>query len=310
MRDCATHLLPFASQEEVADMSDRSFTQYKVIAEAFTVLDIARPVIVVPPETRMNYGLPTGPAGYPHDWCWLVADEQRVYGYLTEEIIAEADPAECVMELVEPLGARSVVPSSMSLLDLIRRLAEQEDWTLFVLTDEGITHVVTGEEYDSMPVKLSIFALLLELEAEMNHMLRSQPERLNERLGYLSPQRREQLTRRCARPRIPFHHWEHANDPLTVIDWANFFDKERMLYSDPMTRGLFQFGSSDEADRFFDLVRRVRNAVAHGRPLTDADEDLVVPEEFATFIHDVRRTILLFAEERRAGQRHGDSAQN
>lgn len=59
MRDCATHLLPFASQEEVADMSDRSFTQYKVIAEAFTVLDIARPVIVVPPETRMNYGLPT-----------------------------------------------------------------------------------------------------------------------------------------------------------------------------------------------------------------------------------------------------------
>jgi len=141
-------------------------------------------------------------------------------------------------------------------------------------------------------------------------VLKSQPERLNERLGYLSPQRREQLTRRCARPRIPLHHWEHANDPLTVIDWANFFDKERMLYSDPMTRGLFQFGSSDEADRFFALVRRVRNAVAHGQPLTDAAQGLVVPEEFATFIDDVREAILLFAAERRAGQRHGDSARN
>jgi len=144
-------------------------------------------------------GLPSGPAGYPHDWCWLVADDERVYGYVTEEIVNEKDVAACMGDLAEPFGLRHLVSGSMPLLDLIPRLAEEDSWTLFVLTEQGITHVVTGEEYNSVPVRLCLFALLSELGAEMTHALVSHPDLLTQRLGCLPEQRRNDLLRRAER---------------------------------------------------------------------------------------------------------------
>lgn len=283
-------------------MSEHAFTQYRVMVQAFTALSIARPVTIIAPNAHISIG-ETKPQGCAVDWCWLVADQDQVYGYLTQQIIDEADDVEpCAAEMMKPLGRHSVVPASMPLLNLIPRLAKQDDWTLFVLTDAGITHVVTGEEYDSMPVKLCLFALILELEEEMLYVLRSQPDRLGQRLAHLGPKRRSGLAKslRVAR-------WR-TDDPLLVLKWTNILDKEQMLYRDPMTRRLFDFTS--DPDEFFNRVRLLRNAIAHNEPLTEAGDDLPVPEYFERFLSDLQRAILRFATERQMNERHGDAALN
>jgi len=292
-------------------MQDMSFVHFEAVARAFTALDIARPLIRVPPDTPMSYGLPRGPVGYPHDWCWLVADDERVYGYVTEEIMDEEDAAACIGDLAEPFGLRHLVSGSMPLLDLVPRLAEEDSWTLFVLTEQGITHVVTGEEYNSVPVRLCLFALLSELEAEMIHALVSRPDLLAQRLGYVPEQQRNDLLRRADHDSTWMGlHNADTTRLLRAVNWANLVNKERMLSGDPFSRNLFGFEDPQQAEEFLDLARRVRNKVAHGQHLDEASFELLTPQGFAQFVENLRRAISLFAEERRADERYGRGTSN
>ena len=291
-------------------MMTRSLVHYQKMASAFTVRDIARLVPRVHPDTDIS---PTTgrPEGSDITYCWLVANEAGVYGYLTEQMLhGDACCPLQVRDLMEPLGHRAVVPASMPLLDIVPRLAGQHDWTLFVLTEKGITHVVTGEECDSMPVKLCILSLILELEEEMTFILWSQPDSLTRRIESLPSSRIQELYQNNLNQGRPEPSSSDVRDPLAALTWANVMDKGMMLYDDPKTRPLFGFLDDREGHDFFNYTRLVRNAIAHNRSLTEADDLLVIPAQLAGYINRLRGAILRLATERKAIMEHGDAKQN
>lgn len=308
-----------------SQLKKKPFAHYRAIAQAFTAQDIAGPITVIPPETPLILG-PSRydaeldiylrpcfePEGYEHEWCWLVADEKGYYGYLTGSIIDASGGVFTALEAARPLGPRSIVPITISILDIVSRLAAEPSQILFVLSDSGIKHIIKGEELvDSMPFKFCLFALLMEFEAEMLYLLEIRPDRLEQRMTRLSQKRIETIkANTIQRSEKTRHNTEPTVSQHAMLRWTNLLDKSRMLFKDPLTRNLFDFETKGQADFFFELVRKVRNAIAHGESLKEAAEDFDDCEYLAAFIQNLKRMIVRFAEERHAVEEHGDSSLN
>jgi hypothetical protein len=171
------------------------------------------------------------------------------------------------------------VPSTLPVLSLLSDF-DRSDF-FFVLASGQLTHVVTRDCIDHEPVKLAVFAIVMELEVTMLDLLRvpPTPEAIEEKLQTLSTGRREKAQLRAQ---------DKYNEvtPLGVLLATNFIDRSELVIEDNMEQ--LPFPSKNEARSFFSRAMRVRNQIAHG---LDISSELASPGQVVAFVQEVEKVV-------------------
>jgi hypothetical protein len=256
-------------------------SHYEVIANSFSVVEISDPIkaIVYPNEsleTVWEYvmeGEIQNPAENP---IILVRDENRIYGYLDffDDFVS---PNEKMLagEKANPIDPDQLVPSSMPLLDLPSLF--QEHYFSLVLTQNNISHFVSFQYLDKLPMKLCLFSLLMELEAKMLDLFMLKPEYIETLLHFLSNSRLQKAKALCKRK-------YKKESPERLLHCTTFTDKKRMLIqSCEISKLPFE---KHETDNLFERIEEVRNRIAHSDSII---EFLKTPEVFNKFLSDLRK---------------------
>lgn len=262
----------------VVDSRMLNSTTYEVVANAFTVVDIARPIeLQAHPSEIGNAVLERLFEFLPDDQICLVRDDRQIHGWLDYYAHCEEDQiTEQVGSIASPISPDQIVSASMPILVLLP-LFEIHHF-FFVLTRNEITHTVSFNDMDSLPTKLCIFSLFMELENQMTMLLK---EDITISLRYLSESRLEKARQLCT-----VKYKNETEDRLllctTFIDKANMFQRHWALAES------LPFPSKREGQTFFTIVERMRNQIAHGDSIFNV---LDTPASLNDFIALVRGLI-------------------
>jgi len=261
---------------------------YEVVSGAFTVIDIAEPVrlsvsreepIEVVNEKFMDRS----------DWCCLVREGLCIPGFLTFDDDAFSSPLSgSAGEKATPLTPDLIVASSLPLLELVPLF--KRHYFFFVLEQADITHVVSFQDLDKLPMKLSIFALFLELETRMIELITQQPFGTEHYLRYLPKNRYAKAKKLCIKK------YKEEN-PQRLLLCTTFSDKKEMLLRDPQLVTKLSFPSKSGCDSLFNHIERVRNQIAHSDSIM---RELDSPERLDTFICEVRDLIQRLSKDNQA----------
>lgn len=265
----------------------RPALHFETVAGAFQVIDISHPLIVMPPDAELNevieaWTLSTEPL---KDWFCLVRDERHIYGYLAQddESLPTISFNAKIGEHVNPIQPNQIVADTLSLLELIPLF--KQHYFYFVLTRNAITHVVSFQEMDALPVKLCLFSLVMALEAGIVDCLLDPqgPNSVESYLQLLPEGRRSKAEELC--------RLKHQGRilPAQVLLCTNFIDKKTILLRSPYLLRLLPFTSKSETESFFDTVHKLRNQIAHSESVLSV---LSSPDSLDDFIQQLRRVTL------------------
>ncbi|HET6456931.1 MAG TPA: hypothetical protein VFI02_21235, partial [Armatimonadota bacterium] len=185
---------------------------------------------------------------------------------------------ETAADEVIPITPDMMVPASLSLLDLVNLFPSNRRF-FFVLTGNDVTHTVWYRDLDALPMKLSLFALFMELESVMIRLISTDQATLHGCLSCLSEQR---LTK--ARGLCGMKYKNETDHGLLLC--TTFIDKKEMIWGHPALRQRLSFSSTREGDRFFVLVENVRNQIAHSDSIFDL---LTRSADLRSFIGSLRK---------------------
>jgi len=250
------------------DSPSRGSATFAAISQAFQVVDIAHPLrtFVSPDTTTLDatIAINEGRAEDEENEFAIVLDGTRIYGYIASDFIFDEEdkphdgPADGPAEAYcTPIKPTQVVAGNTPLLDLISLF--QEHYFFFVLTRNTLSHVVSFSRVDKLPFQLSLFALVIGVEAELIRLFSGSQARLS--LGLLPEARLAKAHELFAikhRNKRDAHDW-----PDQVLLCTTFIDKVTVLLRSPPLLARLPFESKGSAERFFGLVHDVRNHIAH-----------------------------------------------
>jgi len=260
---------------------------YELMANALTVVSVAHPIkITFHPdddllsawEEFMNYDI-------AEDWCALILDNQHIYGYLTFddpiwELSSDEEMKGCVRDKLHPIGPELIVPATLPLLDLVPLF--QESWFFFVLAANEITHVVSFNDMDGLPLQFSLFSLLMELESQIIHLLGRNTGDLRDYLNLLSTSRIEKATSLCKLK------YEDKITPVHLLLCTTFIDKKEMIVKSSLMEDQTLFSSSKKLSNFFIKTEKIRNQIAHSDSVL---KHLRLPKDMVHFIDTLKYLI-------------------
>lgn len=270
------------------ELVETRLSYFEVVLNTFTVFDIAVPltVFVRPDESLEDVSerfLEAQIEQGPDAWFCLILDDEQVVGYLaldSEVFFPDRESGGfTARQAAEPIGIDQVVPGSMKLLDLVP-LFEQH-YFFFVLSRNSLTHVVTFQDLDKLPMKLAMFSLFLQLEGLMIDHL-SNVSRGIERLFKSLNLRRQDKARELCR----LKYREETAKKLLLC--TTFVDKKEMMKVDGLLYDLLRFPSKRKVDRFFHSVEEVRNLIAHSDSILSILES---PSSMHQFLTDLQEGI-------------------
>lgn len=155
----------------------------------------------------------------------------------------------------------------------------------FVLTKNNITHVVSFYDLDKLPVKLSLFSLLLELESKIIDLLSLDQTKIESFLNSLSASRLSKARNLCK-----LKYGEET--PRNLLLCTTFIDKKEMLLKSSNFKEKLPFESRKKLNSFFKKVEDVRNQIAHSDSII---EILPLPRKWNIFIQDLSSLIKAIA---------------
>jgi len=239
--------------------------QFEVVTNAFKVIDIASPInIELSPEDTVS----TAHEEFffaiddemHDDWFALVKDQNRIFGYLAydgEYFCGDENPIENntpLLNVVEPITPEIIVPSTMPLLELIPLF--ERSYFFFALTRNTISHVVSFNDLDKQPVKLSLFSLLMELETNIIQLLLYSGD-AEKYLSFLPADRIKRIEK-FIKPK-----YNHDGIEYKLLN-TNFWDKGLMLSNFPGFYDQMNYENEDDFKKHFKSIKDVRNKIAHG----------------------------------------------
>ena len=248
-------------------MADSPSIHYETVATAFQVLDIAEPLVTTAAPDWTVQGVLSAimedRVDHSENWFALVRNDQTILGYIASDFIWD-EPGE---KFDGPIDGRAdkfctkitpdqIVSGKLPLLDLIPLF--QEHFFFFVLTGNDLTHVVSFLDLNKLPVKLSLFALLTGLEAELIRLLSRSKVEIERHLARL-PEHRLRSAREWCRSRYGDKHIT----PERVLRATSLADKVTLLLSESNLASALPFESRSKAEVFFDQLRELRNRIAH-----------------------------------------------
>lgn len=258
----------------------KNLTHYELVANAFCVIDIAQPIkLLVPPDELLeNVYEKFSELNITEDWCYIVRDHNHIYGYLTFDDEAFTFPITGTAKAkASPISPDMLAPSSLPLIELVPLF--EKHYFFFVLSRNDITHVVSFQDLDKIPMKLSLFALFLELESKIINLISQNYNSIKNYLEYLSPQRIDKALNIC---KIKYKDVT----PFRLLLCTTFIDKKEIVIRDPIFQKKFPFNSRREGNRFFKLIESVRNQIAHSDSIL---KYLDTPIIFKNFIAELQR---------------------
>lgn len=268
-------------------------TPYLLVAGSISVVEIATPLTIrVSPRTNLAAVLEELTMSPQNDWFCLVRDELRLYGYLAMDDDAFQAPLEGTAgERATPITADLMVAASTSLLDLPALFLK--NYFFFILTGNEITHVVSFQDMDRLPMKLCLFSLVMELESKLLELLSTDRASLERYLSCLSSDRLKKAQDLC---KMKYKD----GTPERLLLCTTFIDKKQILRQVPELASRLPFRSNNEIDRVFKRIENVRNQIAHGDSVIAV---LSTPEEFNDYVNELQGIIVALSEmekERRA----------
>lgn len=252
-------------------------TNFDIVSSLIKVIDIAEPCISVLPYDTTECAWQSMMESENGAWFCLIRDSGQIYGYiaLDDEKLENFD---CLVGTVaSPITVDIIVSATMPVLDLIPIFARKSRY-LFVLDQNDVNHIVTFSDLDKLPVKICIFSLFMELEAELIEVFSGQTKKY---LAYLPKKRLEKASELCQ-----MKYGKMGSDYKLLL-CTTFIDKKTMLVSDPLLPQIFPLTKS-ELNHFFVRVEKVRNRIAHSDSIIDV---LKTPQEFDEFLIDLRKVI-------------------
>jgi len=261
-------------------------SHYELVANTFSVIEVAQPIklVVCPDAPLLSVWEGSMELDPKEDWCCLVRDHKHIHGYLDFETPLwdhlDEHEGETAGDEAIPIKPEMMVPASLPLLDLVD-LFRHHQLFFFVLTANDITHVVSFYDLDKLPMKLSLFALFMELESEIIELIFSDRSKIESCLRCLTEQRLTKARNLCS---IKYKR----ETPENLLLCTTFIDKKEILCKTPEYSGKLPLGGRRERDKFFGLVETVRNQIAHSDSMLGA---LSTPANLSAFISDLKRTI-------------------
>jgi len=257
-------------------------TPYLLLARSIGVTEIADPpTLRVSPETSLGAVLEElSTCGESDPWC-LVRDEQRVYGWLVQEddVFFQGSLDSAAGEEATPIIPEVMLSASTSLLELPALFLKH--YCYFVLTGNEITHLVSFQDMDRLPMRLCLFSLVMQLESKLLELLSIDWSSLERYLACLPPARLKKAQDLCR------EKYKHETPPRLLL-CTTFVDKKQLLRHVPGIMSKLPFHSKNEIDQAFKRIETVRNQIAHG------DSVMLVlssPEKFSDFIDELQGII-------------------
>lgn len=263
-------------------MLQKESSHYEIVANSFRVLEIAMPI-----EVRFD---PDGSLENVWEQCMemvgvenefiLIKDESRIYGYLNIFDDFTSPLEGNAQEKAHLITPDQIVPGTMPLLELPSLF--ENHYFYFVLTQNDISHVVSFQSLDEIPMKLCIFTLIMELEARMlDLLLRKSREDIEVLLNCLP---KPQL--KSVRDLYKKKYKDIPEYPEKLLRCTTFTHKKQILGQCPEITDKLAFENKEKMDDFFNRVQEVRNQIAHSDSIIVL---LNTPEAFNIFLSDLRK---------------------
>lgn len=180
-----------------------------------------------------------------------------------------------VEQCARPIDAAHLVTSDLGLADVLDILRERT--FLFVIEGGRVTGIITRADLQRMPVSMVVLSLILAAEAGMDELIRAWYPG-DTWLGHLSKKRQKALEERFAE----VARW---NAEITLLELLMLEDRLRLVGRCQDHRTALGIPSYGAFNTVAERIKRVRNTLAHGRTLLDAEAD---PARALDLVHDIR----------------------
>lgn len=166
-----------------------------------------------------------------------------------------------------PILVENIVAQSTPLWLAMDRLAAVR-W-LFVLTPEGLTHIVTLADLAKQPARLLMFGLISLLEMVMLEIIRRK---------FTGEELQTQISAdRLNKTRKLLNELQEKGQEIDLADCLQWGDKAAIIARMDWLRKRWEFKSKSRCDEFLDDVQDLRNQLAHAQhPAPDGDWSRVV----------------------------------
>jgi hypothetical protein len=263
-------------------------TSFEKVATAFTVLSVAQPV----EEINADFNITDAwdillPESIDHD-RFIVSKGNKTYGYVElyggdidyfDSALVDAynkkydlqgiDALDGFGELqniegvtisdcAQPINTLNIMTEATPIVELLDYFIKNE--IAFILgKNNKFTHTITFADMDSIPIKMCLFALLLDLEVKMKELLEKQSN-LDSYINMLPPNSVEKINKYAKRK---YSHCKLIT-AQQMLEFTNINEKHCMI------RDHLAKSSKSELEAFDPHVKKLqslRNSIAHGEPL-------------------------------------------
>lgn len=259
-------------------------TELKAIANSFRVEDICNPIhfhaspndsVYSVWETMNDICIEEGvdPIDYP--FC-MIKNKNGTYGYVSyDDPEAFREPVDVpVIQRADLITPEIIVPADMPILDLFPLF--ESNWYYFILSKNEISGFVCYPDLDKLPVKLSVFTLILRLESEMSGIIRTKLD-VDEFLKALSINRRKRAEELHQKKYGEGESWK-------LLLCTTFADKIKVFLRNEKLHNLFHVRSKTKLNKFFHKIESIRNQIAHSDSIIEV---LRTPRDFNAFLREL-----------------------
>ena len=260
----------------------RVLQTYRAVTSRLTASDIADPLPIVHPNETFEHVFES------EFWreIALVRDETNIYGYIDLTDPPE-NPDTSAGMIAKPIPADQIVPAETPLLDLVQLFPQH--FFFFLLTRNELVGLVSYIYVDRHPVKLCLFALMLELEATISQRLTGDRyiSKANYYLSLLRPARIEKAKELARQKGL-------KGGPFDLLECTTLIDKTKMILNSELAPTLKTVSGEESAEGFLSRVEKVRNEIAHGGSVL---KFLPKPTDLVAFTEQLQRMISILGSE-------------
>ncbi|WP_114748397.1 hypothetical protein [Pleomorphovibrio marinus] len=157
-------------------------------------------------------------------------------------------------EFPMPIATNDTLPAHTSLFETYERLLQKRRF--FILSPNGITHIVTRSDLDKIPLRLGVFGLVSVFETFLKEKVRKEVKDWEISLTT----ERLKLAKRLLEEKILRKEDIDLVQCLQLGDLRTIFSKEKRY------RSLIKELKRDKYDKTLKAIVRLRDALAHAQP--------------------------------------------
>lgn len=169
-------------------------------------------------------------------------------------------------EFYEPINEKIIIGGNSNINEFIKNVKE-EPFKLVISKNE-ISGLVTMSDMQKIPVRVSIFSLIIELEIMMSDLISKLYPNEESWMKLLTISRRNKLNEEEIKVK-------KSDNFVSKIIFTQFGDKAKILEKSKC----FSFTTQKQLKKKFEDIRKLRDLVAHSSEFAETDEMFFQPQK-------------------------------